>query len=173
MRFVQIIAVVAALGWAGVAQAGEQYIDETGFAISGHDVVAYFDLEQSPVGEKQPKAVPGRKDITAEYNGATWAFSTEENRDKFLANPEKYAPAYDGHCAYGVAKGGKVPGNPHLWRIVDGQLYVNITKEVVGFWEEDVPGNIEQAESNWPGIEGNPASDRTIPFYSSDAPTAS
>jgi YHS domain-containing protein len=172
MRFMQILAVVAALGWTGAAQAGEQFVDETGFAVSGHDVVAYFELEQAPVGEPQPEAVPGRKDITAEYNGATWAFASEENRETFLANPGKYVPAYDGHCAYGVAKGGKVPGNPDLWRIVDGQLYLNITENVVGFWEEDIPGNIEQAQSNWPGIEGNPSSDRTIPFFTSDAPTA-
>lgn len=173
MRFIQIAAVVAALSWAGAAQAGEQYVDETGYAVSGHDVVAYSELEQAPVGKKQPEAVPGRKDITIEYNGAIWAFATEENRDKFVANPEKYVPAYDGHCAYGVAQGGKVPGNPHLWRIVDGQLYLNITKNVVGFWEEDIRGNIGKAQSNWPGITDNPASDSTIPFYTSDAPAAS
>lgn len=172
MRFVRIIAVIGALGWAGAAQAGEQYVDETGYAVSGHDVVAYFELEQSPVGTPQPEAVPGRKDITAEYNGAKWAFSTEENRDKFLANPEKYAPVFDGHCAYGVAKGGKVPANPNLWRIVDGKLYLNITKNVVGFWEEDIPGNISEAQTNWSGIEGNPASDSTIPFFNSSAPVS-
>lgn len=172
MRVLQIVAVLAAFVWAGAAQAGEQFVDETGYAVSGHDVVAYYELEQAPVGEAQPEAVPGRKDITAEYNGATWAFASEENREKFLANPEQYVPAYDGHCAYGVAKGGKVPGNPDLWRIVDGQLYLNITKNVVGFWEEDIPGNIEKAQSNWPGIADNPASDSTIPMYSSDAPVS-
>ena len=170
MRFLLMTAVLGAIGWAGVAQAGEQYVDKTGYAVSGHDVVAYFELEQAPVSEEQPEAVPGRKDITAEYNGATWAFASEANREKFLANPQKYAPLYDGHCAYGVSKGGKVPANPHLWRIVDGKLYLNITKNVVGFWEEDIPGNIEQAQSNWPGIEGNPASDGKIPFYTSEAP---
>jgi len=172
MRLLYILVISAWLGFAGTAQAGEQYVDETGYAVSGYDVVAYFDLEQAPVGEEQPKAVPGRKDITAEYNGATWAFSTEENRDKFLANPERYVPEYDGHCAYGVAQGGKVPGNPHLWRIIDGKLYLNITKNVVGFWEEDIPGNIEKAESNWPKIEDTPASDSTIPMYTSEAPVS-
>lgn len=170
MRVLQVIAAIVAFGWAGAAQAGEQYVDQTGFAVSGHDVVAYFELEQSPVGTPQPDAVPGRKDITADYNGAKWAFASEENRDKFLANPEKYTPAYDGHCAYGVAQGGKVPANPHLWRIVDGKLYLNITKNVVGFWEEDISGNIKQAQSNWPGIEDNPASESKIPFYTSEAP---
>ena len=148
----------ASLMFAGVAHAGPQYVDETKFAVSGYDVVAYHGLEQSAVGQSQPEAVPGRTDITAEYNGATWAFASEENRDKFLADPAAYAPQYDGHCAYGIAQGGKVPGNPNLWRIVDGKLYLNITPTVVGFWEEDIPGQISTAEGNWGGLEAKGAS---------------
>ncbi|MGI9501556.1 MAG: YHS domain-containing (seleno)protein, partial [Geminicoccaceae bacterium] len=139
--------------FAGAAYAGPQYVDESKFAVSGYDVVAYHGLEQSAVGERQLEAVPGNASITAEYNGATWAFSTEENRDKFVANPEAYAPQFDGHCAYGVAQGGKVPANPNLWRIVDGKLYLNITPNVVTFWEEDIPGQIDTAYSNWDGLE--------------------
>ncbi len=152
------------------AFAGDQYLDETSFAVSGYDVVAYRALEQSPVGEAQPAAVPGRADITAEYNGATFAFASEENRDTFLSDPAFYAPQYDGHCAYGVSKGGKVPGNPNLWRIVDDKLYLNITQNVVGFWEEDIPGNIDLAEGNWVSIEADPASTNPIPQFTSAAP---
>jgi YHS domain-containing protein len=150
----------------GPAMAGPQYVDSTGYAVSGYDVVAYFDLAQAPVGSPQPKAVPGRATITADYNGAKFAFSSEANRQRFLANPARYVPAYDGHCAYGVAKGGKVPANPHLWRIVNGQLYLNITKNVVTFWEQDIPGNISRAEGNWPGIANAPASTSKIPAFS-------
>ncbi|MDE4133681.1 YHS domain-containing (seleno)protein [Phaeobacter sp. QD34_3] len=153
------------------ALAGEQYIDSTGFAVSGYDVVAYRNLAQTPVGGAQPAAVPGRADITADYNGARFAFASAENRDRFLANPAYYAPQYDGHCAFGVSKGGKVPGNPNLWRIVDDKLYLNITPVVVGFWEADISGNINKAEGNWPGIEGAAASDRVIPSFQSSAPT--
>jgi len=142
----------------GAAQAGEQYVDESGFALGGYDAVAYFDLKQAPVGSHQPAAVPGKANITVEYNGAMWAFASEANRTKFLADPAKYAPAYDGHCAYGIAQGGKVPGNPNLWRIVDGKLYLNITPTVVGFWESDIPGNLTKAESNWPAKESEAAS---------------
>ncbi|MEM1387475.1 MAG: YHS domain-containing (seleno)protein [Pseudomonadota bacterium] len=170
MKF--ILASTTALMLAGAAYAGPQYIDETGFAASGFDVVAYFDLDQSAVGTAQPEAVPGLKSITAEYNGATFAFSTEANRDAFLADPAKYAPQYDGHCAYGVSRGGKVPGNPHLWRIVDDKLYLNITPNVVGFWEEDIPGNISLAEGNWVNIEPSAASENTIPQFTSPAPIA-
>ncbi|MGJ8544472.1 MAG: YHS domain-containing (seleno)protein [Sulfitobacter sp.] len=171
-RFALSLAAAAtALTFATQAFAGPQYIDETGFAVSGFDVVAYFDLPQNPVGQTQTAPVPGDKDITAEFNGAKFAFSTEANRDAFLANPEKFVPQYDGHCAYGVAKGGKVPGNPTLWRIIDDKLYLNITKNVVGFWEEDIPGNLVLSEGNWPGLEPADASESTIPQWSSPAPT--
>ncbi|MEM8980066.1 MAG: YHS domain-containing (seleno)protein [Pseudomonadota bacterium] len=152
------------------AFAGPQYVDSTGFAVSGYDVVAYFGLPQSEVGSPQAPGVPGKASITADYNGATFAFSSEANRDTFLADPAKYAPQFDGHCAYGVSKGGKVPANPNLWRIVDGKLFLNITKNVVGFWEEDIPGNITLANGNWPGIEPSAASDRRIPSFDSTAP---
>lgn len=157
---------------ASAAFAGDQYVDETGFAVSGYDVVAYFDLPQSSVGTPQASGVPGSANITAEYNGATFAFSTEENRDKFVANPAQFAPQFDGHCAYGVAQGGKVPANPNLWRVVDGKLFLNITRNVVGFWEEDIPGNINSANGNWVNLEPTEASARTIPQFTSEAPDA-
>ncbi len=161
---------VTALSLAAPAFAGEQYVDDTGFAASGYDVVAYFDLPQAAPGQSQSAGVPGSTGFTAEYNGATFAFATAENRDKFLADPAQYAPQYDGHCAYGVAKGGKVPGNPNLWRIVDGKLYLNITRNVVSFWEEDIPGNIELAQGNWVSLEPTPRSSSPIPQFSSTAP---
>lgn len=157
---------------AGGALAGDQYVDKTGFAVSGYDVVSYFDLPQSEVGQPQPSPLPGQAGITADYNGATFAFASEANRDRFLADPAAFVPQYDGHCAYGVAKGGKVPGNPTLWRIVDGKLYLNITKNVVGFWEEDIPGNLTLSETNWGGLEPQPASTDVIPNFSSTAPVA-
>lgn len=170
-RFTLTIAAAAtALALTGQAFAGDQYVDGTGYAASGFDVVAYFDLPQSSVGTAQQAAVPGNAAIIAEYNGATFAFASEENKATFAANPARYAPQFDGHCAYGVSKGGKVPGNPNLWRIVDDKLYLNITKNVVGFWEEDIPGNINLATDNWVSIEPAPGSDRPIPQYTSTAP---
>ena len=170
-RFTMTIAAFASvLAFAKVGLAGEQYVDGTGYAVSGYDVVAYFDLPQSEVGDPQPAPVAGNAGITAEYNGATFAFSSEENRDRFLEDPARYVPQYDGHCAYGVSKGGKVPGNPNLWRIVDDKLYLNITPVVVGFWEEDIPGNLSKAETNWVDIDPEPASTNPIPKFTSNAP---
>ena len=165
-----IAAAATALSFAGAAFAGDQYVDQTGYAASGYDVVAYFGLAQNPVGTAQPAGVPGDAAYTATHNGAKFAFSSAENKAAFEANPEKYAPQFDGHCAYGVAQGGKVPGNPNLWRIVDDKLYLNITNNVVGFWEEDISGNINLADGNWASLEPQDASDRAIPQWTSEAP---
>lgn len=154
----------------GIAVAGEQYLDTTGFAVSGYDVVSYFDLPQSAIGVPQQSPLPGSTSITVEYNGEQFAFATATNRDRFLANPARYAPQYDGHCAYGVARGGKAPGNPTLWRIVDGRLYLNVSRNVVGFWEADIPGHLVTSEANWVTLEPQPASNRTIPQFTSAAP---
>lgn len=169
MRIIPALALALSI-IAPAAQAGEAYTAANGLALAGHDVVAYFGLEQSEIGTPQPEAVPGQADITAEYDGATYAFASAANRDAFVADPAKYVPQYDGHCAFGVSKGGKVPGNPDLWRIVDGKLYLNITRNVVGFWEEDIAGNIGRAETNWPDLEPAPASTDPIPAYTPDAP---
>lgn len=169
MRFIPTLALSLSLA-ASAAFAGEEYTGANGFAVAGYDVVAYFGLQQSEIGTPQPAAVPGQSGITAEHEGATYAFSSDANRDMFLADPAKYAPQYDGHCAYGLAKGGKVPGNPDLWRIVDGKLYLNITKNVVGFWEEDIPGNLKLSEANWPKLEPTPSASDPIPGFTPQAP---
>ncbi|HBM89822.1 MAG: YHS domain-containing (seleno)protein [Parvibaculaceae bacterium] len=114
---------------------------ESGVAIRGTDAVAYF---------TQAKPVQGKEEFAAEYQGATWYFASAENRDTFLSDPEKYAPAYGGYCAYALSLGTyKVETDPHAWSIVDGRLYLNKTPVVRSIWETDIPGNIVKSEGNW------------------------
>lgn len=146
------------------AVAGPQYVDETGYAVSGHDVVAYFDL---PPGGSP---VRGHADITAEYNGATFAFASVANRDRFLADPDRFAPQYDGHCAYGVAGGYKVPANPTNWHVEDGKLFLNINGRVARRWVDDIPKYETQAASEWPALEPAPASSDPVPWFRAEGP---
>jgi len=58
-RFIIPLAGVAtAFSLAGAAFAGDQYVDGTGFAASGYDVVAYFDLSRTALGQSQPAGGP-------------------------------------------------------------------------------------------------------------------
>ena len=86
------------------------------------------------------------------YNDATYRFANRANLAAFEANPEKYAPAYGGYCAYGVSVGAKFDGDPRFWEIVDGKLYLNLNQDIQQTWVEDIPGNIEKADDNWTEI---------------------
>ena len=53
----------------------------------------------------------------AVHDGATYQFSSKSNKEIFEANPEKYVPAYNGYCAFGVSVGKKFIGDPEVWRV--------------------------------------------------------
>lgn len=114
-----------------------------GVAVGGYDPVAYF---------TENKPVKGSEEITADYKGATWRFASSENRDTFLADPERYAPQYGGYCAYAVSTGYTAKADPEAWTVVDGKLYLNYSKGVQSRWSQDIPGNISKADANWPGV---------------------
>ena len=121
------------------AQQAEVFSTSEG-AIRGYDPVAYFTLGSAQKGDA---------DITHDYKGATWHFASEENRDLFAANPEKYAPAYGGHCAFGLAQGHLVPTDPNAWTIHNDKLYLNYSLPVRNNWSNDIPGNVRKSDANW------------------------
>ena len=112
-------------------------------AIKGTDPVAYFE-NQGPV--------KGTKDYEYEWKGAKWRFSSAENRDLFIADPERYAPQYGGYCAYAVSQGYTAGIDPEAWSIVDGKLYLNYSLDVQKDWEAMRDAYIEAANKNWPGV---------------------
>jgi YHS domain-containing protein len=117
--------------------------DGKGVAIKGYDVVAYF---------QQGQPSKGSAAFTHQWMGATWWFTSAENRDRFVASPERYAPQYGGYCAYAVSQGHTASIDPEAWKIVDGKLYLNYSKGVQKKWSEDVPGYIKKGDANWPGL---------------------
>jgi YHS domain-containing protein len=88
-------------------------------AIGGYDTKAYHVLSRGD------EAKQGTKQFVVEWRGAKWQFLSEENSQQFAANPEKYAPAYNGFCANALSLGeGLVKTNGKYWAIFDDQLYL-------------------------------------------------
>lgn len=136
----------ASVSWAGV----ETSTNSDGVILNGYDAVAYF-TEGEPV--------EGESGLAAEHDGATYYFSTAANRDMFLANPERFEPAYGGYCAYGASLGKKFAVDGKAFDIVDDRLYVNKNLKVYETWVKDVPGNIAKADRQWTTIRDTPAED--------------
>jgi YHS domain-containing protein len=118
-------------------------VDSSGLALQGHDPVAYF---------TEGRPVPGRPELTATHEGATYRFASAANRDAFAAAPGKYAPQYGGYCAYGMASGYKAPVEPDAWTIVEGKLYLNYNRSVRSRWSSDIPGHVRKADANWQSV---------------------
>lgn len=119
-------------------------VDAKGIALKGFDPVSYF---------SSGGPVQGKAELFAKHEGATYQFVSLQNRDAFIASPAKYAPAYGGFCAMGVALEQKLDVDPQLWRVVDGKLYLNVHKGAQSRWLEDVKGNLAKADKNWPSLK--------------------
>jgi YHS domain-containing protein len=117
---------------------------ESRLGIQGYDPVAYF---------KQGKAVKGKKDLTAAYEGVTYTFSMPINKAIFLKNPSGYEPQFGGWCAYAMGDSGtKVEINPQTFKIVDGKLFLFYNayfNNTLKSWNRDEANLKSKAESNW------------------------
>jgi hypothetical protein len=112
-------------------------------ALKGYDPVAYFT-------EGHPEK--GLRDFVAAYDGVTYWFKNANDRALFVADPDRYAPQYDGYCAVTVSRGGKYEADPEAWQIADGKLYVFGAKDLVGYFQEHASNVIVKANANWPGM---------------------
>ena len=119
-----------------------------GIAIRGYDPVAYF---------KQSKPVKGQETISYDWNGVKWLFSSDENKEDFKANPEKFAPQFGGYCAYGLSENHKSPTEPDAFTIVDDKLYLNYNLKVKELWKKDISGRIKKANELWPVLKSKEA----------------
>ena len=126
-------------------QAGEVLVDELGIAIQGFDPVAYH-----LVGT----AVQGKAEYATQWNAATWWFSSNVNRQLFITSPKKYAPAYGGWCAFGIADGYAAETDPiNAWTIHQGQLYLNWNAQVSKDWNADKAGYLKKSEPKWSTVQ--------------------
>jgi len=108
-------------------------------AANGHDVVAYF----------AGTASPGNPEISVVHRGAKYLFTSIENRDAFLASPEKFLPAFGGHCAWAASQGRKAGPDPKVFRVDGGVLYLNCSKQAEANWLAGQPETMKAATAWW------------------------
>lgn len=116
---------------------------ESGIALRGTDVVAYFTAGRPARGSAAHQL---------DWQGAKWRFASAAHRDRFAADPDAFAPAYGGFCAWAVSRGYTASTDPQAWRIVEGRLYLNYSLAIRRQWSEDIPGNIALGNANWPRL---------------------
>jgi YHS domain-containing protein len=114
--------------------------DDAELMLRGNDPVAY-----QTVG----KPVKGDPAIKAEHDGLTYRFASEQNKKMFLADPERYVPAYGGYCASGAPYALKARIGANTFKIVEGRLYVFGSPRSRRNWEMDQADNIRVGDWYW------------------------
>ncbi|MEO0398118.1 MAG: YHS domain-containing (seleno)protein [Pseudomonadota bacterium] len=118
---------------------------ETQIAIGGFDPVSYFEID----GED--KTFPERGDVrlTARFHDAVFLFSSKAHRDIFLANPERFTPAFGGYDPVLLSQGRYLAADPRRWTIYKGQLYLSRTASLQrALWERQIE-TLQAAEAQW------------------------
>lgn len=144
MKKLILILFVAFLSATSFSQTSKHINVNDKLAIQGYDAVAYFESS---------KAIEGKKEITSEYKGVIYQFSSESNKVLFLKNPEYYLPQFGGFCAYGMSEGYEAPVKPEAFTINDNKLYLNYNLKVKEMWSKEQSARIEKAVVNWDNIQ--------------------
>jgi YHS domain-containing protein len=108
-------------------------------SLRGHDPVSYF---------TEGRPVKGSANINYDFDDARYLFSSQKNRERFAASPDRYTPQYSGLCATGMALGAKAVADPTVWKIVDGKLYVFSSSHAREKFEQDA-SLLAKSQQNW------------------------
>ena len=92
---------------------------KNGLAARGYDLVSIVENK---------KAVKGKQTINLQYLGANYWFTSKENKQVFIDNPEKYLPQYGGFCAIAMSEGALVDANPKSFLLQDEKLFLFFSK---------------------------------------------
>lgn len=141
-----VVLTTSVFGQSAAKRVAEFNLDKK-VAIQGYDPVAYF---------TQKKAVKGKTTIAAIYEGVTYNFSSQANKDVFLKTPTNYEPQFGGWCAFAMGSAGeKVEIDPETFKIVDGKLYLFYNayfNNTLKSWNKDEAHLKAKAELNWKKI---------------------
>ena len=114
---------------------------DSGAALHAYDPVAYLE---------SGSAVKGKDGIRYTWGDAVWYFASDENKNRFAADPAAYAPQFGGFCAFAVSKGFTADANPEAWHVENGSLYLFADKNVRDNWVAAIPeGSLKRSEENW------------------------
>lgn len=142
--FLFVIVLTSIATYAQSSKRVSEFNLEKKVALQGYDPVAYF---------TQKKAVKGKKELAASFEGVVYHFSSQANKETFSKNPSNYEPQYGGWCAYAMGSSGeKVEVDPETFKIMDGKLYLFYNayfNNTLKSWNKDESNLKKKADANW------------------------
>lgn len=112
--------------------------------LGGYCPVAYF-----AVGE----AMEGNPEFSSTKDGKLYFFVSQEAKQEFDDNANKYVPAYGGLCAFGMSIEKEFESCPTNFKIINGKLHLflkNDDTDALELWnKEDESKCLANANRHW------------------------
>jgi YHS domain-containing protein len=112
---------------------------QEGVALGGHDPISY--QEGGPL--------LGSATHQSQWQGVTWRFASPENKARFDAAPEKYAPANGGFCSFAVSRGFTANANPQSYLVKGERLFVFDSDAMKEKFVAGLSDNVARSQQNW------------------------
>lgn len=145
MKVIKLVIIVFAIFFSYHSLAGEFYASKKG-AMAGYDPVSYFIAKRGRKGSSK---------ITYNWEGETWRFKTEENKDLFIKSPRKYAPQYGGYCAMAMSENSIVRPKPKYSVVLNEKLYLFFSKEALSTWKVNKKHRVIKGDGHWVSMTSN------------------
>ncbi|MFK7733400.1 MAG: YHS domain-containing (seleno)protein [Pseudomonadales bacterium] len=126
-----------------VAAHDTSHCSPDGIAVGGFDLVSYHTENQAVKGDSQ---------WSTEYNKLVHQFSSAENLQLFIANPEQYLPKFSGWCAIALAKNKLTCPDYENFAVQDGELLLFETFAFTNgrhVWNRKPGANLQSAQQNY------------------------
>ena len=145
-----LVAALLAAGQAAPALAEDEYnvskvytLDGVGLGVHGVDTVLLSTANAVAQGDAMQTIV---------HDGVAYYFASDITAARFKADPDRYLPQFGGFCAYAVALGRKLDGDPRFADIVDGKLYLFVNAAIFEKYLADKDNTLRKAEAKWAEI---------------------
>ncbi|MCB0393308.1 MAG: YHS domain-containing protein [Bdellovibrionales bacterium] len=147
ITLVTVFASLPAVAQSNYGRNVAEYNLEGKLGLKGHDPVSVFP-------EGGGVTLEGSADIQGEYQGVVYYFSSDENREIFLANPDKYEPTYGGFCAYAMASGSRVDIQPQFFTISGNRAHYFVSSRAKRNFDREVADFENRADQFWKELSG-------------------
>jgi len=128
-----------------VTQDLRHYNLDQGVGLAGYDPVSYF-------AEGGGKPAKGAAKWSARHGGVGYQFTSEKNRDLFLAGPDRFVPKFGGYCAWAMSQGKKVEVDPNAFTLTGGQLHLFYNADKRDAWTAELDKLQPAAEREWKAL---------------------
>ncbi len=118
-----------------IKQGNERFV-----GLSGYCPVAY---------QRDGKAVKGDLALQLPYGVYAYAFTDEQARKAFIANPDRYVPMYNLYATMAISKNKRYPADPKFFRVVNEKTYLFWDEAAQKEFDADPAGFIRKADEKW------------------------